>query len=53
MNNASIFGDWFSQMLCHLEELSIIVMDNPSRVEKYPKSNRKKQMLNRGYEKKI
>lgn len=46
MNNATIFEDWFSQMLCCLEELNIIVMNNASYysslVEKYPKSNSKK-----------
>ncbi|XP_050431110.1 uncharacterized protein LOC126839742 [Adelges cooleyi] len=44
--NATIFEDWFSQMLRHLEEPSIIVMDNASYhsslVENYPKSGSKK-----------
>lgn len=44
--NATIFEDWFSQMLHHLEEPSIIVMNNVSHhsslVKNYPKINSKK-----------
>jgi len=44
--NTTIFESWFSQMLCNLEEPSIIVMDiasyYSSLVENYPRSNSKK-----------
>ncbi|XP_060843069.1 uncharacterized protein LOC132923230 [Rhopalosiphum padi] len=44
--NATIFENWFSQMLLNLEQPSIIVMDNASYhsslIENYPKSNSRK-----------
>jgi transposase len=44
--NSSIFKEWFIKMLQHLEEPSIIVMDNASYhsvlLENYPKANEKK-----------
>jgi predicted O-methyltransferase YrrM len=44
--NSTIFKEWFIQTLKHLEESSIILMDNASYhssiLENYPKSNTKK-----------
>jgi len=44
--NAEVYKEWFLQLLNHLEEPSIIVMDNASYystlAENYPKSNSRK-----------
>lgn len=47
--NAKVYNKWFLQLLNHLEEPSIIVMDNAlyhsTLAENYPKSNSRKSYV--------